>query len=364
MKKIEIFFRNILLWILLHTRKNANQVDPPVINKDSRILFVRLNRIGDALVTTPLLKSIKEQIGCRIYILAASQNYFVFENSNLSDEIIVYRKNVHGVRALIGIINGLNCDVIVDLHDDVSTTVSYLIAYSNCRYKFGLKKKNYKLFTHVVEKRDPSRYHVVDRIMEFSKLFHLKSEEEKINVVFQPKAISIKAASEFLSNRFPVGKFLVGINISAGSEARFWGIAKFRQLISDLSPYNINILLLCSEKDLNSASQIAGNGLPIYYRPTFDEFCAVIPFLDFLITPDTSIIHVASAFKIPMFGLYVHYNTNELIWSPYKSEFECVLTREPTLKNISNEDVKRKLLPLFEKFYFNKEKYGSKYSGL
>jgi ADP-heptose:LPS heptosyltransferase len=197
-------------------------------------------------------------------------------------------------------------------------------------------------------------------MMEFGRLFKLKSEPEKINVLFEPDKSSISNASEFISHRFPVNKFLVGINISAGSDARFWGIGKFRQLIDDLSPYNINILLLCSEKDLDSASQIAGSELPIYYRPSFDEFCAVIPFLNFLITPDTSIVHVASAFKIPVFGLYVHYNTHDTIWSPYRSEFDCIITEEPTLKNIPNEEVNKKMLPLFEKIYMNKENYESK----
>jgi ADP-heptose:LPS heptosyltransferase len=360
LKQFEILFRKTLLRLLLLFRKNAKMKEPPVITRESKVLFVRLNRIGDALITTPLLNRIKEQIGCRIFVLAGSQNYFVYENSKLSDEIIVYRKNVHGIRSLIRMINNFEFDAIVDLHDDVSTTVSYLIAFANCRYKFGLKKSNSKLFTHTVEKPDPRRYHVIDRIMEFRRLFNLKYESENINVIFEPEKSSIANAAEFLHHRFPVNKFLVGINISAGSDARFWGIGKFRQLITDLSSYNINILLLCSEKDLNSASQIAGNEHPIYYRPSFDEFCAVIPFLNFLITPDTSIVHVASAFKVPVFGLYVHYNTHDKIWSPYRSEFDCIITEEPTLKNISNEEVNKKMLPLFEKIYLNKENYESK----
>ncbi len=336
------------------TRRNANRREPPVITKNSKILFIRLNRIGDALVTTPLLKVIKEQIGCKIYVLASSSNYFVFENQKLADEIIVYMKNIHGIRSLIKMINHLEFDIVVDLHDDVSSTVSYLIAFSKSRYKFGLNKINAKLFTHIVNKLDSSSHHVVERVMEFGKLFNLNLNNETINILFEPKYTSITGADDYLVNHFAGKKFLLGINISAGSEARFWGIKNYKRLISDLSNYKLNILLLCSEKDINNAAMISENKIPIYYRPTFDEFCAMIPKLDFLFTPDTSIVHVASAFKIPVFGLYVHYNTKDLIWSPYRSEFDCVITEDSDLRNVSYDSVYQKLIPLFEKIYFQK----------
>jgi ADP-heptose:LPS heptosyltransferase len=82
--------------------------------------------------------------------------------------------------------------------------------------------------------------------------------------------------------------------------------------------------------------------------PDFDEFCAAISKLDFLFTPDTSAVHIASAFNIPVFGLYVKYNTNDMIWSPYKSKFECIITTEPNLNTVSFEDTIAKFKPFFE----------------
>ena len=77
----------------------------------------------------------------------------------------------------------------------------------------------------------------------------------------------------------------------------------------------------------------------------------MIKYVDLLITPDTSIVHVASAFKIPVFGLYVKYQTNDHIWSPFNSPFECVITEEATLQNVSLDSVKSKLIPFFENYY-------------
>ncbi|MHB8930516.1 MAG: glycosyltransferase family 9 protein, partial [Melioribacteraceae bacterium] len=202
-----------------------------------------------------------------------------------------------------------------------------------------------------------SKHHVVDRMLEFGKLFGINLNPKTANIFFEPKYSSTKSAEEFIKNNYPVKKILFGINISAGSEARFWGVANYKLLISELSSYDLNMLLLCSPQDLDKATKISNNLIPIYYRPTFDEFCAMIPIVDFLFTPDTSIVHVISVFHKPMFGLYVKYKTNDIIWSPYKSEYDTIITEEPTLENVSFDQVKNKFIPFFEKFYFQKERH-------
>ncbi len=352
MKNIEMHIRRFLLVILLLFKKKKVTNELPVINKNSKILFIRLNKIGDALITTPLLKLIKGQTGCKIYVLASRNNHFVFDSSNFVDEIIVFKKNLRNIPSLIKLINSHNFDAIVDLHDDVSSTVSYLMAFTKSKYKFGLQKSNDKLFTHTVNKLDPSRFHIIERVMEFGKLFQLNNvDSTSVNISYTPRQQSILLANTFLENHFTSKKFLLGINISASNDARFWGVSNYRNLIDELVNYKFNILLMCAETELQHAVAISENKIPIYY-PNFDEFCAIIPKLDLLFTPDTSIVHVASAFNTPVFGLYVKYNTTDKIWSPYKSQFDYVVTEEPTLHNISFESVKKKFIPFLEKLYY------------
>ncbi len=72
--------------------------------------------------------------------------------------------------------------------------------------------------------------------------------------------------------------------------------------------------------------------------------------LNLLVTPDTAAVHLASAFYIPVFGIYVQYATEEMIWSPYRSDFEYVLTREPNLKNVTFEEVASELGSFLKKY--------------
>ncbi len=347
MKKVEIFLKNILLNILLFI-SNFNKKRNGKNKRISRVLFIRLNRIGDALVTTPLLHLIKNSLHCDIYLLADKKNYFAFNNNPDIDEVIVFEKGLSGIFKILKTIKLERIDTIVDLHDDVSTTVSFLIALSNASNKFGLEKENKVIYTKTVEKLDDVKYHVIERLLELGKLFDLKINNDKAKVHYSPETTSLNQAKEFINKNFEKNKFLIGINISAGSEARFWGIENYKLLIELLSNQDVNLLILSDPNELNSAKEISGKKVKIYSTESFDKFAAMIFQLNLLISPDTMAVHLAAANKVNVFGLYVH-DTNAMIWSPFGSDFDFVETSSPDLKNISFEEVKRKLLPFIEK---------------
>ncbi|MGE5351793.1 MAG: glycosyltransferase family 9 protein [Acidobacteriota bacterium] len=351
MKKIEIFIKNIFLKILLLLKPGSTSKTKPHFNASSKILFIRLNRIGDALVTTPLLKEVKRQIRCRVYVLADKNNSFVFTNNPGVDKVVVFRKGFKGFFETLDLIKKENFDAIVDLHDDVSTTVTYLLAMAKAPAKFGLKKGNEEVYTQTVEKPDAKRVHVIDRVMAIAALLGLQDCKEEVNVNYFPKPEALRKVQEVLKGKFPEKKFLLGINISAGSPARFWGVEKYRELIKFLRPYNINVLLLCSEKEAPQALEI-NNGVEgnIFYSPSFDEFTSAISMLDMLYTPDTMAVHLASAYNVPVFGMYVHYNTTDMIWTPYRSDFECVVTENNTLNDVTFNEVIEKFKPFLEKY--------------
>ncbi len=349
MKKIEILIKNILLKIFLLLSGNSWNNSISSVNKNSKILFVRLNNIGDALVTTPLLNEIKKNIGCKTTVLASKRNYFIFNNNPSIDDTWLFEKGLGSFIRLIKKINNEDFDAIVDLHDDVSTTVSFIIALSKAKAKFGLEKENKTIFTKTTPRLNPTNFHVIERCAELGKLFNLNIDNKSLNVRYFPTESSIKKAGAFITEKFTKNRFLLGVNISAGGDARFWGVDNYKKLYAFLKQYDINILLLTAEKDLRKAYEIASFDDPVFFSSSFDEFAAVISKLNFLFSPDTSTIHLGSAYEVPVFGVYVKYNTKDVIWYPYKSEFDSVVTLEETLKNVTFEEVRDKLKPFLEK---------------
>lgn len=349
MKKLEQFLKRTLLNLLLFINPKIKSIGNESFSSESKILFIRLNRIGDALVTTPLLDTVKKELNCSIYVLADRKNYFIFENNPSIDEVIIFDKSVNNIFGINKIIKARKIDTIVDLHDDVSTTVSFMIAIAKVRNKFGLKKSNSKIFTKTVERIDSSKHHIIERTLQLGSLFNLPVDKNYVSIHYYPKMESIKFADSEIEKRIPKNKFLIGINLFAGSEARFWGVDNFKKLIVQVEKYEISYILFSTQDKLEIAKNIAEE--KFIYPPSkeFDTFAAGISKLNFLFTPDTSVVHIASIYKIPVFGLYVKYNTQDMIWSPYNTEFDCIVTEEPTLKNVSFEEVINKFIPFLER---------------
>jgi ADP-heptose:LPS heptosyltransferase len=347
MKKIEILLKKILLNLLLIFSKRRTKSDKQIADRNSNVLFIRLNRIGDALVTTPLLTQVKQQIGCKIFVLADKKNHFIFEHCPAVDETFIYKKGLSGLKEIKSLIREKNIHTIVDLHDDVSFSVSYVLRSVKVKQVFGLKKKTKKLYTHTVSKLDPAKHHIIERTLEISKLFGLTPDYKNANVNYKFNSDSLKIADEFLT---PLkDKFLLGINITAGSDARFWGRNNFIRLIELLKNYKLNYLLFTNNEYYQTAKEITTEKNIFPPNQDFDIFAAGISKLNMLFTPDTSVVHIASMMKMPVFGLYVKYKTHDMIWSPYNTDFDSVITEEPILHNVSFEEVKNKFIPFLEK---------------
>lgn len=346
MKKIELLIRNLLLSLLLVLKPVARSKEEVSFDENSNILFIRLNRIGDALVTTPLLHYIKQSYKCKIFVLADVKNSFIFQNNPDIDEVVIFRKGIKGFREFFRLTKTKQINTIVDVHDDVSTTVSFLVALSSSKNKFGLEKVNKKIYTRTVPRLNPVDFHIVNRIIQLSRLFNLNPDHAELCIRYFPKSEAAEKTEVFISDKFTKGKPILGINISAGSDARFWGVNNYRQLLGSLAPYNIEILILSAPKDADKVRLI---GYPKYFiSESFDEFASVISRLKLLLSPDTAAVHIASVYRIPVFGIYVH-DTKDMIWSPINIDFDYIETNEHNLNNLDFERLFGKFKPFLEK---------------
>jgi ADP-heptose:LPS heptosyltransferase len=75
--------------------------------------------------------------------------------------------------------------------------------------------------------------------------------------------------------------------------------------------------------------------------------------MSFLVSPDTSAIHLASAFHIPAVVLYVQSDKDLRIWEPYGTDYEVVVTDVDDLTTIPVKDVTDAFMKLIERSHIN-----------
>jgi ADP-heptose:LPS heptosyltransferase len=354
-KRIEYFLKNFLLRTLsFFSKKPESPNRELVINSNAKCLLIRINRIGDALVTTPFIHLLKIKVNPQIYVLADRKNHFVFNNNPEIEEVMIYDKGLVGFFKTLKTINSKKFDVIFDMHDDVSTTVSFLIAAVKCKNKIGLQKSNKNIYTHTVPRPDAKKYHVIERLSSFSEILGFIYTKNELKINYSPTNQSFKKVNEIIDNIFDKKRFLLGINISAGSDARFWGIENYKLLVNKLNQYDINLLLICHDKDYNKAKEIIEVRFILNPSKEFDLFAAAIQSLSMLFSPDTSAVFLADAKGIPVFEMFVKFKLEEVLWTPFNSDFESVVTEEPNLHNIRFEEVWNKFQPFLEKYLNHK----------
>jgi ADP-heptose:LPS heptosyltransferase len=265
----------------------------------------------------------------RIDVLLGMHNSFMLENDPAIGKRWIYRKK--NIRAIVGAIASIRrerYDFVIDMMDNSSVTGTILSLLCDARRNVGLVKDNGFAYDISVPRHSRADSHIVDRTARLLAAFGIDPEREQLRIRYSvPAEAEIFASRFFLENHLDP-KAVVGVNISAGSSARFWGTDNFRWLIAAITEKypNLKVIVLFRPDDADHARAIAashGNVLPSPLTGTFDQFAALINKTSFLVSPDTSAIHLASAFDIPTVIL-VH--KDQRIWVPYHTDFEAVVT--------------------------------------
>ena len=346
LKWAEHFFKNLALDMFLALRPGRVGAGPIHLTATDTVVFLRLNGIGDALVSTPCIQAIKNRFSCRTVVVADVQNHFIFANNPSVDHVVVYRKGPLGLWRALRAAQAFRPVAVVDMHEQLSTTVSILAGVLRAPYKVALRKRNAALFTHPVPDLDPALHHVVERLGHLRSAFGPVGHPEPLRLTYRAPAAATREAQFFLRTTFPGAHRFVGLNTSAGGDARFWGVDNYRRLADALRADGWTPVVLTSPADQERVAQALAPA-PVFCSASFGEFAAVIGQLAVLVSPDTAAVHVAAAYGIPVFGLYVAERVGHLNWYPYGSRYEWIIAPS-TIKNIPFDDAWAQLRPFLQ----------------
>ncbi len=345
LKRLELLLRRFLIFVFGTFVRRRNQPPDNFDFNSSKILFIRQDRIGDVLISTPIFVSLKTHYPSAVAdVLLSKNNQFVLMNDPLIRKRWTYQKRLGKVISLLRSIRKEKYDFSVDMIDNPSVTSTILCLLSGARWNIGIAKDNNYVYDIIVPMLSRSETHIVDRIAQLLIPFHIDPQSEKLSIRYFTSSESDYFAENFLSDKPLCKSQLIGINISAGSGSRFWGIENYRALFKFLTEKHPKLcpILLYQPSDYQKAIKIIEGIDGIVLSPlteTFDQFAAIIKRLTFLISPDTSAIHLASAFGIPSVVLYVQSNKGLRIWEPYNVAYESLVTDVDNLSAISISDV-------------------------
>jgi ADP-heptose:LPS heptosyltransferase len=356
LKRFEIHLRRFLICALGFFVSRRNRLSNTIDINSSKILFIRQDRIGDVLVSTPIFTSVKTHYPSAIVdVLLSENNHFVLMNDSLVRKRWIYQKKIGKVISLARSLRKEKYDFAVDMMDNPSVTSTFLCLLSGARWNVGIVKDNNYVYDIKVPMLSRSETHIVDRIAQLLIPFHIDPTAENLSIRYSTSPESDDFVEVFLSANQLTKHQLIGINISAGGEARFWGIKNYRALLSFMTEKYPDLyqILLYEPAYKEKATKIVEGNKNVILSPltqTFDQFAAFIKRLSFLVSPDTSAVHLASAFNIPSVVLYVQSDKALRIWEPYGADYEVVVTDVDDLSTIPVTSVESALKKLIDRY--------------
>ncbi|MDZ4723064.1 MAG: glycosyltransferase family 9 protein [candidate division Zixibacteria bacterium] len=330
LKPIELGFKQVAFaFVAPFLRRNRNSFKVIDGNEITKVLVLRPEKLGDTMVTLPLIDALKRAFPhWKLSILSSPRSLTLVRHDPRFDKVFLYRKNLLKDIRQIRAMRKEKFECIIDMicGDSVTTVcLSHFIAGGSPR--IGQQKNEFAKYY------DFSNYfpmnarmeHIIDIGLGMLGAFgRKKSEQDGYARLFIGEK-SLATAKSFIDS-IPTSRSKgrkIGYNLSAGAASRIWSDDKSKELMHRLHADNpeAQIVLIAVSSDRDRANQLmSGSGNYISLVPenlSFGDASAIVASLDLLISPDTSLIHVARSFKIPVVGFYPKDIKNEMMWHPY-----------------------------------------------
>ena len=282
-----------------------------------KLLIVRFSSIGDIVLTTPVVRCLKQQLNAEIHYLTKpayrsilSANPYIHKVHLLQDEW----------QPMIDDLQKENFDCLIDLHHNLRSL----------RLKRSLKKVKHVSFQKLNFRKwlltsfkinTLPKQHIVDRYFATVKPLNISNDGKGLDY-FIPKN------EEVNWNEIPISHCAgyVAIVIGATYKTKQLPVHKLKELCNGI---DYPIVLLGGKEDEKKGDNIASiNDIKIYNacgKFTLNESAGLVRNAKLVITHDTGLMHIAAAFQkpiisvwgntVPQFGMTPYYGNDSAVSS-------------------------------------------------
>jgi ADP-heptose:LPS heptosyltransferase len=279
--------------------------------KPSRVLVIQFKRIGDVLLSTPVIGAIKDALPeIHLGFLTESESRPILENNPGLDDLIVWdgkkRNNpVYYAKRMLELRrNGF--DMVIDLQGSFRSSLLSLLIGAKSRIGFDYRFR--KTFYNQVVKRDHRPKYGPAFKLDILSPLGISSQEIRPELVLTRESSSW--AERFLHNRhFNRQHFKVALSPVSRRPYKRWPLEYFSELCRHLTTqYQAKVILFWGPGEKSVVEELAhsADSGAIVSEPTNSllEAAALLEQCDVLIGNDNAHQHLATAVGIPTFTIY------------------------------------------------------------
>lgn len=278
-------------------------------SSQARILIRAANWVGDAIMTTPVIRAVRKNYpASHITVLAKPWVIPVYANNPHVDGIMVYEnrgrhKMGMGTLRLAGDIRRNRFDLAILMQNAFEAALLAFLA--RIPERVGYNTDGRSLLLNQCVKLDPvlKKRHLIDYYIGILKGAGLEADGGKLDLVLsgEDKAVAKKILAE---NQLGETRPVIGINPGAtGGTAKRWFPDRYAKLCKQLSQqYQTKVLIFGGPGDDALGNQIMdmapGCCINIAGKTTLSQAFGLIGACDLFVTNDSGLMHAAAALDV------------------------------------------------------------------
>ncbi|MDR2709375.1 MAG: hypothetical protein LBC07_05325 [Elusimicrobiota bacterium] len=348
MSAINKFSRRLRIGLAkLFFDKKAKTKELDISKIDTIAFIIHDGRLGDTTIATLSFREIKKKYpDIKIAIICTQNVREILKYNRDVDEICCISGNFFKDIFIYKQFAKLKKILLIDFFEfDLRLFHFLTLRILNPYFLIGFYKSKYKFFNKSFEQNFNDKHFSLRHKLVLNFL-NIDNPDLSYNIKFSKKEI-IKA-KQYIN--LAGQKFKLVLNPFASSKHRTLSIKQIEDLIFQIQKVkDVYFYILCPYgRTLNFCGILADQTCIVKHEGIL-SVAALISFCDFVISPDTSIIHIASAFNKKTIGLYLDFSDRaektDIIWGPNNINAKIInvdrqdLQLENDVKNIEVEKI-------------------------
>ncbi|MFH1612275.1 MAG: glycosyltransferase family 9 protein [bacterium] len=289
--------------------------------KFEKILIIRLSSIGDVLLTTPIIKALREKYkNSYIAFVVEPKSYEIIKDNSYLDKIFIFhkqefeqklKKNIKNlpivfqeIKDFVAKIKEEKFDLVIDLHNVDRS--AFLSIFSKAKYKIGDNKQLLNIFLNKKIKTSGRKKHIVENYLEIVKSLGIMEIEKKPNINFLEEDENF--ANVFLKKYSIQPKKLIGINPFASWPTNLWVPQYYAKVIDFLNCKGYSTIIFGQNENNPYLKEVINSlkttSIIAIGKTNLTQLAALIKQCSLLITPDTGPMHIATAVGTKVLALF------------------------------------------------------------
>lgn len=289
--------------------QDPKQLVPSKEGLPKRILIVRTDRIGDVLLSTPVIKAVRDKYpDAFIAMMVSPYSKDIVNGNPYLDQVITYDKDAEHKGWISSMkfafwLKKKKFDLAIILHP---TNRVHLVTFlSGIPKRIGYDRKlSFLLSDKIKHTKQLGEKHELEYSLDFLKYLNIQITDKALFMPIKPE--SERQVEELLSKEgVSRDDLLIAINPGASCPSKIWPYERFAVVADELiEKYGFKILIISGPKDVQLVDKVTktmrNKAINLGGKTSISQLASILKRCKLFISNDSGPVHLASALGVPV----------------------------------------------------------------